>query len=151
MLKLRSDSVNEERMQRTNIIGSFCGQPIITIDEINAEKDEDKELLRRLEFSSHTSIPAEILPGEERCADGIIRRMTTAESIGYDKFHEPEVMEQAGLKRGGIEQGEHASKAGRMVYWRPNRATTEVYTVGTPLPCMKSEPEAYVLIESEGD
>ena len=79
---------HDERMQRDNSVGSFCGAPIITLDEFGMEVDEARDLAKRLAASSGTSIPAEILPGEERCADGIIRRITTAEAMGYDVFKE---------------------------------------------------------------
>lgn len=148
MLSLRSDSVHEDRVQRSSIVGSFCGQPIITLDELGAEVDDATDLYARLDMSSHTSIPAEILPGEERCADGIIRRMTTAEAVGYDTYHNQESIEK-GQKHGSIELGRLAAIAGKMVYWRPNRATLEAYAVGTELPCLKSEPEPYVLIETD--
>jgi hypothetical protein len=57
------------------------------------EVDEARDLATRLTVSSGTSVPAEILPGEERCADGIIRRTTTAEAIGYDVFKDRQAME----------------------------------------------------------
>jgi hypothetical protein len=57
------------------------------------EVDEARDLATRLTVSSGTSVPAEILPGEERCADGIIRRITTAEAIGYDVFKDRQAME----------------------------------------------------------
>jgi hypothetical protein len=77
---------HDGRMQRDNSVGSFCGAPIVTLDEFGMEVDEVRNLSNRLAVSSGTSVPAEILPGEERCADGIIRRITTAEAVGYDVF-----------------------------------------------------------------
>jgi hypothetical protein len=150
LLNLKSDSINNSRVNEADVIGSFCGQRIVTIDEIGAEADDEADLYLRLMSSSHTSVPPEILPGEERCADGIIRRVTTAEAVGYDAYHNQEQIEK-GQKRGGIALGKLASLAGKMVYWRPNRATIEVYAVGTELPCLKSEPEPFVLIVDEGD
>ena len=79
---------HDERMQRDNSVGSFCGAPIITLNEFGMEVDEARDLAKRLAASSGTSIPTEIMPGEERCADGIIRRATTAEAMGYDAFKE---------------------------------------------------------------
>ena len=79
---------HDERMQRDNVVGSFCGAPIIALDEFGMEVDEARDLAKRLAASSGTSIPTEIMPGEERCADGIIRRATTAEAMGYDAFKE---------------------------------------------------------------
>jgi hypothetical protein len=145
MLNAKVETVHEDRMQRDNVVGAFCGQPIITVDELGASADDLADLYTRLATSSHTSIPAEILPGEERCADGIIRRITTAEAQGYDNYHNKEQIE-AGLQRGGIDLGRKASLAGELVYWRPNRATLEVYRAGTELPCLANEPEPFVLI-----
>jgi hypothetical protein len=145
MLNAKVETVHEDRMQRDNKVGMFCGQPIVTIDELGASADDLADLYTRLATSSHTSIPAEILPGEERCADGIIRHITTAEAQGYDNYHNKEQIE-AGLQRGGIDLGRKASLAGELVYWRPNRATLEVYRAGTELPCLANEPEPFVLI-----
>lgn len=146
MLNIKADIIHEDRVQRDNILGSFCGQPIITVDELGAEADEVSDLYLRLATSSHTSIPAEVLPGEERCADGIIRRITTAEAQGYDNYHNQEQIE-TGMKRGGIALGRLSALAGELVYWRPNRATIEVYRAGTELPCLANEPEPFVLIQ----
>jgi hypothetical protein len=77
---------HDERMQRDNAIGAFCGLSIVTLDEFGMEVDEARDLATRLVVSSGISVPAEILPGEERCADGIIRRITTAEAVGYNVF-----------------------------------------------------------------
>jgi hypothetical protein len=73
-------------MQWDGAVGSFCGSPIVALNEFAMEVDEVRNLSNRLAVSSGTSVPAEILPGEERCADGIIRRITTAEAVGYDVF-----------------------------------------------------------------
>ena len=137
---------HDERMQRDNAVGSFCGAPIITLDKFGMEVDEERELVNRLTASSGTSVPAEILPGEECCVDGIIRRITTTEAVGYDSYHNQEQTE-AGQKRVSMAEARKAAAAGAVVYWRPNRATTEVYTVGTELPCLSSEPEPFALIK----
>jgi hypothetical protein len=79
---------HDARVQRYNIVGVFCDSPIVTLDYFGMEVDEERELANRLAASSHISIPAEILPGEERCSDGIIRRTTAAEAVGYDEYKE---------------------------------------------------------------
>jgi hypothetical protein len=84
---------HDERMQRDGAVGSFCGSPIVALNEFAMEVDEVRNLSNRLAVSSGTSVPAEILPGEERCADGIIRRITTAEAVGYDIFKDRQQME----------------------------------------------------------
>jgi hypothetical protein len=149
LLNLRSEAISNDRVNQADVVGSFCGQPIVTIDALGAEADDEADLYRRLAASSGTSVEAEILPGEERCSDGIIRRVTTAEAVGYDTYHNQEQIEK-GQKREGLNVGRLASVAGRVVYWRPNRATLEVYAAGTELPCLKNEPEPFVLI-TEGD
>jgi len=148
MLNLRSESISNERVNE-DVVGSFCGQRIVTIDALGADADEVADLHLRLMASSGTSFPAEVLPGEEVCADGIIRRTTTAEAVGYDTYHNQEQIE-TGQKRVSIADARKAAKDGAVVYFRPNRATLEVYTVGTELPCLTTEPEPYALIK-EGD
>ena len=120
MLNLKCEAINENRLQLDNVVGSFCGQPIITIDGLGAEADDEIDLQLRLMTSSHTSFPAEILPGEERCADGIIRRITTTEVVGYETYHNQEAIE-AGQKRVSIAEARQASKDGAMVHYRPSR------------------------------
>lgn len=120
MLSLKSDAINNSRVNDADVIGSFCGQRIVTIDGLGAEADDEADLYLRLMSSSHTSVPPEILPGEERCADGIIRRVTTAEALGYDVYHNQEQIE-AGQKRVSIAEAQQASKDGAMVHYRPNR------------------------------
>ena len=137
---------HDDRVHREQVFGSFCGEPIVWLDELGMEVDEERELVNRLASSSHTSIPAEILPGEERCADGIIRRITTTEVMGYDVYHNQEQIE-AGQQHVGLVEARKAAKAGAVVYWRPNLATTEVYAVGTELPCLSSEPTPFALIQ----
>ena len=120
MLRLKSESINNSRVNENDVIGYFCGQRIVTIDELGAEADDEADLQIRLMTSSHTSISPEILPGEERCVDGIIRRVTTAEAVGYDVYHNQEQIE-AGQKRVSIAEAVQASKDGAMVHYRPNR------------------------------
>jgi len=136
---------HDERMQRDNTVGSFCGAPIVTLDEFGMEVDRehetnllcgkprlyvdsyltpDDEGYGKLLMSTHNSIPAEILPGEERCADGIIRRSTTAEVIGYDTYHNQAAIE-AGQQRVSMADAKQASKDGAMVHYRPNRFVGE--------------------------
>ena len=116
--KLDNLFAHEERVQRNNPAGSFCGQPIVGLDELGMEVDNARDLANRLATSSHTSIPAEILPGEERCADGSIRRTTTAEAQG-DAYYNREFTE-TGQKRVGIAEGREAAQEGYMVYFRPD-------------------------------
>jgi hypothetical protein len=137
---------HQDRVLVEDVHGSFCGQRIVGLDELGMEVDVVRETQRLVDSSSGTSIPAEILPGEERCADGIIRRVTTTEAMGYDVYHNQEQIE-AGQQHVGLAEARKAAAAGAVVYWRPNRATTEVYTVGTELPCLSSEPEPFALIK----
>lgn len=122
--KLGIPTAHDERVQRDNVVGSFCGSPIVTLDKFGMEVDEERDLVNRLAVSGGTSAPAEILPGEERCADGIIRRSTTAEAVGYDTYHNQEAIE-AGQKRVSMADAVQASKEGSMVYYRPNNFVGE--------------------------
>lgn len=116
---------HDERVQRDNAVGYFCGSPVVTLNKFGMEVDELRELTNRLAASSHTSIPAEVLPGEEICSDGIIRRITTAEVQGYDTYHNQEQIE-AGQRRVSMAEAQQASKDGAMVHYRPNRFVGEV-------------------------
>ena len=122
--KLDNLFAHEERVQRNNPAGSFCGQPIVGLDELGMEVDNARDTTNRVAVSSGTSTPAEILPGEERCADGIIRRSTAAEVVGYDTYHNQEAIE-AGQKRVSMAEARQASKDGAMVHYRPNRFVGE--------------------------
>ncbi len=120
MIKLDNLIASDSRVQRDNVLGYFCNVPIVTLDEIGMDADVLADLNMRLQLSSGTSIPPEILPGEEICADHIIRRTTTAEAIGYDTYHNQEAIE-ADTQREGINVARLASLAGKLVTWRPNR------------------------------
>jgi hypothetical protein len=119
VIKLDIHIAHDSRVLRDNIVGEFCGSPIITLDELGIAADEQLDLNRRLKFSTGTSVPAEVLPGEEICSDGIIRRVTTAEAVGYDTYHNQEAIEEDTL-RVTIDSARSFSKGGQMVYWRPN-------------------------------
>ena len=113
-------SVHSDRVQRDKVFGSFCGEPIVGLDDLSIEVDEARYLQSRVDSSSGQSIPAEVLPGEEICSDGIIRRSTTAEAIGYDVYHNQEAIE-ANAERISIAAAREASRNGRLILWRPNR------------------------------
>ena len=109
---------HDDCVHRDQVFGSFCGEPIVWLDELGMEVNEERELVNRVAVSSGTSIPAEILPGEERCADGIIRHTTTAEAQG-DVYYNREFTE-TGQKRVSIAEGREAAQEGYMVYFRPD-------------------------------
>lgn len=119
-MKLDTITTNDSRVQRDNVVGNFCGTPIVTLDSLGIEADELRDLNLRLMLSSGVSVPPEILPGEEICSDGIIRRSTTAEAIGYDNYHNQEAIE-ADAERVSIATAREALRNGRLVHFRPNR------------------------------
>ncbi len=104
-------------------IGNFCGTPIVNIDEWGIEVDILRDVINRLAFSSGTSVPAEVLPGESICSDNIIRRTTTVEAIGYDSYHLNQELTEANTERVPIYAARSFSKAGLLITWRPNRDT----------------------------
>lgn len=74
-------------------IGSFCGVPILTFNNFDLELDVALDSQRTVlsnKAMGCSDIPntAEILPGEVLCSDNIVRRITTAEAVGYDAFKE---------------------------------------------------------------
>lgn len=133
-------NAHTDRVQRENVLGNFCDIPIVTLDALGMEADQENEVYRLCQedslyqdsyltpedkgygvflHSTHDSFPAEILPGEVRCEDGIIRRTTAAETIGYDSYHNQAVVE-SGQQRVSIADGVKAAQDGAMVYFRPN-------------------------------
>jgi len=72
--KLDNLVAHTSRVQRENVVGTFCQMPIVTLDELGVEVDVAVDQGIRLRNSSGTSIAPELLPGEVICADNIIRR-----------------------------------------------------------------------------
>jgi hypothetical protein len=148
-------------VDRENDIYTLCGpaRPYLVWYDLYSSEGTDESWVRpgkyynpeygTIKQSTHDNAPAEILPGEERCADGVIRRSTTTEVVGYDTYHN-QAQTEAGQQRVGLEEARKAAAAGSVVYWRPNRATLEVYKVGTELPCLPKEPEPFALILQGG-
>lgn len=72
----------------------FCGVPIRSYDRFDLELDHALAVQRTVLCNQATGInfpnTAEILPGEVLCSDNIVRRVTTAEAIGYDVYKETE-------------------------------------------------------------
>jgi hypothetical protein len=105
--KLLINEAHADRVHQDVVLGAYCGIPIVQLDTLGVEVDHAVDVatlcgptrpylvwydLTDVEYgiikqSTHDSVPPEILPGEERCADGIIRRTTTAEALGYDDYH----------------------------------------------------------------
>lgn len=121
MIKIDNLVAREEHLFPTPY--TFCGLPIKGLDQEAANVDLIKLETRRLvKYSSGKSIPAEVLPGEMICADGIIRRGTTAEAVGYDTYHNQEYTEKD-AKRVSIGVARLAATDGKLILWRPNCAT----------------------------
>jgi hypothetical protein len=93
--KLNRVAYSNDSIKRDEVIGVFCGSPVYLLDEDSAEAhaaaydalvvEPIEAELREEEWKARTALL--LLPGEERCADGIIRRTTTAEALGYDDYH----------------------------------------------------------------
>jgi hypothetical protein len=68
----------------------FCGTPIRSYDKFDLELDQALDVQRTVLSNNASGIEfpstAEILPGETLCSDNVVRRMTTAEAIGYDAY-----------------------------------------------------------------
>jgi len=93
--KLDRIAYHSDTVKRDAPVGEFCGSPVYLLDEDSAAASSAAfdELvvapaLAELEDKAWKSrVALLLLPGEERCSDGIIRRTTTAEVIGYDTYH----------------------------------------------------------------
>jgi len=77
---------HQDRVLRDEVYGFFCGQPVVGLDELGMEVDRQRDTVNIVANSSGTSIPAEVMPGEVRCADGIVRRISTHEVTGEQHF-----------------------------------------------------------------
>jgi hypothetical protein len=130
--KIERIAYNDDSVDRSNVLGEFCGSPVYALDEnsaeaINAEFDAlvvEPALAELRDERWKAQVALLLLPGEERCDDGIIRRTTTAEVIGYDTYHNQEATE-AGTRRVIIVEAQQASKDGKLIMWRPNKFVGE--------------------------
>ena len=90
---MRSDVNYSHSKNIGEAVGSFCELPIRSYYnfalELDVALDIQSTILRNRAMGC-SDIPntAEIMPGEVLCADNIIRRVTTAEAVGYDEFKE---------------------------------------------------------------
>jgi hypothetical protein len=90
---MRSDVNYSHSKNIGEAVGSFCELPIRSYDNFALELDvavDSQNIILRNRAMGCSDIPntAEIMPGEVLCADNIIRRVTTAEAVGYDEFKE---------------------------------------------------------------
>lgn len=130
---------HNNRVQRETPVGTYCGTPVVSLDVLGVEVDQEAEVITlcgeprpykdsyadpddevygKTLYSTHDSIPAEILPGEERCADGIIRRLTTVEAQGDVYYNR--TFTETGQRRVTVAEGREAAQGGQMVYFRPD-------------------------------
>ena len=87
---INNDVAHEDRVQRDNVVGEFCGTPIVTLDETGIRVDELRDTRRRVFLGKSSKSPstAEVLPGEVICSDNLIRRVTTAEVTKQGRYAE---------------------------------------------------------------
>lgn len=103
------------------VIGHFCGSPIRELYMREVELDDLVDVNRTIEANRKTpsTFTADLLPGEIVCTDGIVRRDTTSEAVGYDEFHAYEQPE--GTRRVTIAEGREFAKQGLNITFRPDR------------------------------
>jgi hypothetical protein len=113
---------HDSRVNHSDVTGFFCGSPVITMDEEGMDADViaavyvNVALGKAQRAEGLDSIPAEVLPGEEICADNIIRRSTTAEAIGEAFYAQLET----NVVNGGrvtLEDAKSLSDEGAMLTW----------------------------------
>jgi hypothetical protein len=126
MSRVKLDSLyTHSKNVGTEKLGEFCGSPIVSLNEkeidIDRAIDLDRTRLSNSLFPSAETDFVILLPGEVVCEDGVIRRSTSAEAVGYDEFHAFKV--PADTKKVSIADARLASLAGELVTWRPNRVT----------------------------
>lgn len=106
------------------IIGVFCGTPVRTVD-FNLSEDLALELAQDIIIANKAAGESpsylEVLPGEEVCADGIIRRTTSAEARGevfYNYELPPDVFKVS------VSEAQKLSDR-KTITWRPNRVVNQ--------------------------
>jgi hypothetical protein len=124
-MKLDTLTVHNDRV--TEVVGEFCGTPVFRMDiddvDFDAARDSRRAVLMAQSQETPSVSTAATLPGEEVCADGIVRRTTTAESVG-EEYYNKEYKDPENTRRVSIAEARIASDAGAMVTWRPNRAVS---------------------------
>lgn len=90
---------------------THSGLPVLEWDTDKAEDRQFRHIRTILEHSSGTSIPAEVLPGEIICGDGVIRRLAS--------LKEPEQAKGYQGHKVTIAEALKAQAEGAMVVWRP--------------------------------
>jgi len=100
-------------------LGFFCGSYIVTLNKQAMAEDEHLEVCRVVDAAIPNTITAELLPGEVICSDGIVRRGTASEVVGYDEFHTYKQPEDT--RKVTIAEGREFAKAGALVTFRPDR------------------------------
>jgi len=107
----------------SNILGTFCGSPIVTMDSRATDIDNVVETLRIIEENKGgATYTAEVLPGELVCTDSIVRRGTSAEAVGYEKFYaydQPKGTTKVSIAEARKYQGD------KMIHFRPDKVTGE--------------------------
>lgn len=96
--------------------GTHSAIPVVALYRDEAERREDILVAQQLAFSSGTSVPAEVLPGEVICKDGIIRRESALHAMVDDGSNDKVYTD---AKKVSIGVARLAAKDGKMVIWRP--------------------------------
>lgn len=97
-------------------VGDFHGRPIVALRTIEVDFREICDMQQRIrQFFGKPREILSLLPGETIVNQHIVRG-TTAEAIGYDKFHEEPlpVGRKVSLDTSGL------LATGALVTWRPN-------------------------------
>ena len=99
------------------VIGTFNGNPVRSWDPQDSRARDIVFARERIKHSIGQGIPAEVLPGEVICTDGVVRRDTTAEFIGAS-YYAQNVEEQG--RRVSIEEARELSAGDANIIWRPD-------------------------------
>lgn len=124
---MKLDSLIAHNDSVSEVVGAFCGTPIYALAvssmDMATERETRNAVLASKEFGESPNV-AEVLPGEEICADGIIRRTTTAEAVGDDYYKQEKAEENT--QKISIAEAQVHSEAGALVTWRPNRVVNKL-------------------------
>lgn len=107
-----------------SIVGEFHGEPVREWDRTTSIDRADRDARLSVKMRTGDSLPHPKMVADletkqyEVCADNMLRKDTTAEAIGYDKFHNSAL--NATGRRVSIDEAQRLAAEGALINWRPD-------------------------------
>lgn len=118
MSTLKLDTMYTHSKNLGNMVGDFCGSPIVEMYLEEMDVDRIVDVQRTIEINRNSPKgTVEILPGEMICDDNIIRRGSTAEA--NPEFYNYQISVDA--RKVTLAEARQLLDEGAMITWRPNR------------------------------